>query len=122
MNLLTEEVRKNTLPHLSKQADLFGKRPPIRAAQLLTPDPAEEQLCWTLLHPQQRRSTQARRERIAGGAGVTPHLQCLPSASENLPRDCNCLWMWAVPATKGRRGVGAEAFPASCWQTIYLSN
>lgn len=51
-----------------------------------------------------------------------PHLQDMALASESLPRYCNCLWRWAALPTKGRWEVGTEAFPASCWQTISLSN
>lgn len=119
LDLLSEVVWKNTILHLSQQADFILKE-------------NSHSFCSTscLSLQIQPRKTSVLHLQLHRTEGTTytfaqvpfPHLQDVPLAPESLPRYCNCLWRRAVLPTKGRWGVGREAFPASSWQTISLSN
>lgn len=122
---LSEEVRKNTILHPSQQADFILKEnchlycSTSCLSLQIQPRNTFVGHCFICSY----KGTHVTERTTYKFAKVPfPHLQDMALASESLPRYCNCLRRWAVLPTKGRWGLGTEAFPASCWQTISLSN
>lgn len=128
IKLLSKEIRKNTILHLSQQADFITKENYLLYCSTsclplqIQPRKTFAGHCFICSY---RKTHRTEGTTYMFAQVPFPHRQDMALASESLPRYrqwLRCLWRWAGLPTRGKWGVGTEASPASCWQTISLSN